>query len=172
MWDAGNVSCKVGILTHPIVQEDIESIFKVYPGEAIMRRKFNPNRRIRDSVDSEMRERLNQRVVYGGNPEHKRNPGDFGLSPTAAPRPDKTLCDAVSIFSRGEAERLLKSGIVKGLVSEQVRGDYPQNVWAVTDAGDPLEAQLENQNLGIYHGYPMSETDPFREIVLERWRKS
>ena len=81
MWDAGNVSCKVGILTHPIVQEDIESIFKVYSGEAIMRRKFNPNRRIRDNVDSEMRERLNQRVVYGGNPEHKRNPGDFGLSP-------------------------------------------------------------------------------------------
>ena len=67
-----------------------------------MRRKFNPNRRIRDSVDSEMRERLNQRVAYGGNPEHKRNSGDFGLSPTAAPRPDKTLCDAVSIFSRGE----------------------------------------------------------------------
>ena len=29
MWDAGNVSCKVGILTQPIVQEDIESIFKI-----------------------------------------------------------------------------------------------------------------------------------------------
>ena len=24
-------------------------------------------------------------------------------------------------------------------------GDWPQNVWAVSDAGWPLEAQLENQ---------------------------
>ena len=30
-------------------------------------------------------EQLGQRLNYGGNPEHKRNPGDFGLTPPAVP---------------------------------------------------------------------------------------
>jgi len=29
---------------------------------------------------------LSEKATYGGNPEHKRNPGDFGLSPPALPR--------------------------------------------------------------------------------------
>lgn len=107
---------------------------------------------------------------YGGNPEHKRNPGDFGLIPPAVPRADKTLCDAVAAFSKRIALRYLHDGIRKGLMSVQTRGDFPQNIWAVTDTGEPLEAQLENSALGAYHGYPMLETDPFREEVLQRWR--
>jgi hypothetical protein len=42
-------------------------------------------------------------------------------------------------------------------------------VWAVTDEGDPLEAQLEGE--GRYHGYPMPDGDPFREEVLARWEQ-
>ena len=104
---------------------------------------------------------------YGGNPEHKRSPGDFGLTPPASPRPLKTLCDQVHIFTRSEATRLLRAGFKKGLFSVQERNGWPQNVWAVTDAGQPLEAQLESD--GQYHGYPMQEADPFCKEVLDRW---
>jgi len=107
-------------------------------------------------------------VSYGGNPEHKRDPGDFGLTPLANARPDKTLCDRVGISTRAEAEALLKEGIKRGLVSEQAKGGYPQNIWSVTADGQPLEAQLENRETGTYHGYPMPSTDPFRDEVLER----
>jgi len=46
---------------------------------------------------------------------------------------------------------------------------FPQNVWAVTDKAIPVEAQLENADDGTYHGYPMADSDPFREIVLSKW---
>lgn len=59
----------------------------------------------------------------------------------------------------------------KGLISEQWRGAFPQNVWAVSEDNIPLEAQLDNQEQGSYHGYPMLETDPFREEVLSRWSR-
>jgi hypothetical protein len=52
----------------------------------------------------------------------------------------------------------------------QERDGWPQNVWAVTERGEPLEAQLEGQ--GVYHGYPMAEADPFREKILDRWESS
>lgn len=134
------------------------------------RTTYNPKRKICSTVESQQIDWLLARVSYGGNPEHKRNPGDFGLTPPAAPRSDKTLCDAVAAFSRSIALRYLHDGIRKGLVSVQTRGDFPQNIWAVTDSGEPLEAQLENSALGAYHGYPMPETDPFREEVLHLWR--
>ncbi len=115
-------------------------------------------------------ERLAATVRYGGNPEHKRNPGNFGLMPLASPRRDKTLCDKAGIFDRDQALRLLQEGIRGGLVSEPRGSDYPQNVWAVSIEDLPLEAQLENAANGTYHGYPMAEEDPFRDIVLARWK--
>ena len=42
---------------------------------------------------------------------------------------------------------------------------------SVSDSGVPLEAELENREMGRYHGYPMPETDPFRDIVLDSWRE-
>jgi len=136
------------------------------------RRTHNPKRRIRKECDPIELERLVQAVCYGGNPEHKKNPGDFGLHPPSAPRPDKTLCDMAGVFSKRDAEDLLKQGIQRGLIADQSRGGYPQYVWAVTESGQPMEAQLENEVQGLYHGYPMPITDPFREQVLERWRRS
>lgn len=41
---------------------------------------------------------------------------------------------------------------------------------AVTETGFALEAQLENPDLGTYHGYPMPETDPLSLEVIRRWR--
>jgi hypothetical protein len=106
-------------------------------------------------------------VRYRGNPEHKRDPGDHGLPPPLGPRPGKTLCDQAQIFTHSEALRLLREGFQRGTFSVQERNGWPQNVWAVTGTGEPLEAQLEGD--GVYHGYPMPEADPFRETVIRRW---
>jgi hypothetical protein len=104
---------------------------------------------------------------YGGNSEHKLSPGDYGLMPPARPRPGKTLCDGA--VTRAEAERLLKSGLTKGMISKQQRSGWPQNVWAVSDQSEVFEAQLENSEQGIYHGYPMPIDDDFRRAILAEW---
>jgi hypothetical protein len=142
------------------------------PGRnALSRTRYNFKRRIRRLDDPDVRVRLAAAVHYGGNPEHKRNPGDFGLTPLASPRPDKTLCDTIEVFERSEALRLIRLGVERGLVSERWVGNFPQNIWSVTEGGVPLEAELENRDVGQYHGYPMPETDPFRDIVLAAWRE-
>jgi hypothetical protein len=133
------------------------------------RRTFNPKRRIQEDSDADELRRLARQVKYGGNPEHKRNPGDFDLIPPAQPRPDKALCDDASVHRRRTAQGLLREGARRGLISEQKRGKFPQNIWAVTTDGCPVEAQLESPEQGMYHGYPMPRTDPFRDKVLERW---
>ena len=66
------------------------------------------------------------RVRYCGNPVHKRNPGDFGLTPPAGPRPGKSLCDTAKIFDKAVANKLLQKGVARGLVSKQFQGDWPQ----------------------------------------------
>jgi len=111
-------------------------------------------------------------MSYGGNPEHKRNPGDFGLTPPAQPRPDKTLCDEVRIFERSVALEYLRHGVERGLVSESWTGDWPQNIWAMTVDGRALEAQIENAQLGTYHAYPLPESDPFVSEVRKRWEQA
>jgi hypothetical protein len=137
------------------------------------RKTYNPKRRVCGEEQVNPRLRTLQGLGeprYSGNPEHKRNPGDFGLDPPSLPRPSKTLCDAAGIFSRAEALALLQAGLSKGLFSVQDRGGWPQNVWAVTTDGQPLEAQLEGN--GTYHGYPMPQEDPLCDEILDRWDRS
>src|SRR5208283_6007763 len=124
-----------------------------------MRRRtgYNPNRHMasndRHSVAD--RESLAARICYGGNPEYKRNPLDYGLSPPASPRPGKFLCDGGRPIAKAEALSLLASGVLRGLVSQRIVDGFPQNIWSVSDIGELFEAQLENSALGMYHGYPM-----------------
>lgn len=136
------------------------------------RTRFNPKRRFAKSLpDKKALDELASKVRYGGNPEHKRNPGDFGLTPPALPRDDKSLCDEVKIFRRAEALSLLRQGVLSGMISEWdgVNG-YPKNIWAMI--GDvPLEAQLENAGNGTYHGYPLEMNDDFRERVIAKWKQ-
>jgi hypothetical protein len=137
------------------------------------RKAYNPKRRVCDEEQAKSRQQsmhaLGRRPRYSGNPEHKRNPGDFGLDPPSSPRLSKTLCDSARIYSRAEALELLGAGLSKGLFSIQERGGWPQNVWAVTSDGHRLEAQLEGD--GTYHGYPMPQDDPLREEILSRWKR-
>lgn len=146
--------------------------YKPHFGKLMQRRnefKFNTKRKLEGALEPNYLDAFADSVRYGGNPEHKRNPGDFGLTPPAQPRPDKTLCDIVGIFTRQEAVEFLRAGIRRGLVSKGRRNNHPQNVWAVTEDGYPLEFQLENPVQATYHGYPMPDADAFREAVLTRW---
>jgi hypothetical protein len=132
----------------------------------------NPKRRVRPQPDQEALmslDALAAKARYGGNPVHKRHPGNFGLTPPSAPRPDKTLCDGVHIFDRHIARNLLQEGIRRGMISVQERNGWPQNVWAVTEDDEPLEAQLDNEEIGSYHGYPMSPDEPLYKEILKRW---
>lgn len=136
------------------------------------RKSSNPKRRLAspDTATHTKLAQLSQAVTYSGHPAHKRNPGDFGLQPPSQPRQGKSLCDTANIFKHKEALRLLRDGIAKGLISMQERNGWPQNVWAVTEAGIAVEAMLENKGQGVYHGYPMLPGDPLAEQVLERWK--
>jgi len=134
--------------------------------------KFNQKRKIRklDKCDFNELLQLSSQAQYGGNPEHKRNPGDFNLTPISSPRPGKSLCDSVKVFTKKKALNLLRKGIKTGLVSDRVVGKWPKNVWSVMDDDTPLEAQLESSEQGSYHGYPMQREDPFGEEVIKQWR--
>ncbi len=137
--------------------------------------QFNPRRKLLTPAEAQARAdelgKLANLARYGGNPEHKKNPGDFGLTPPSDPRQGKSLCDVAKVFRRDEAEKLLREGFRSGLVSDRMVGEWPKNVWSVTDSGHAIEAQLENPELGIYHGYPMPETDPMSQEVLRRWKR-
>jgi len=135
--------------------------------------KFNSKRRIKKLEQDDLRRcsELADNVRYGGNPEHKKNPGDFGLTPPSGPRQGKSLCDAVGIFSRQAALKHLQSGLRKGLISDRFNGKWPQNIWSVAEDGCPLEAQLENSATGTYHGYPMpAESDPLAAEIVRLWK--
>ncbi len=133
--------------------------------------QFNNKRKIKKLTDTEWQHcsELADKVSYGGNPEHKMNPGDFGLTPPSGPRPGKSLCDTVKIFSKKIALEHLQSGLRQGLISERCNGEWPQNIWSVTQKGIALEAQLENPETGIYHGYPMPESDPLAAEITKLW---
>ena len=75
------------------------------------------------------------------------------------------------MIQRNEAEKLLRAGLCQGLVSDLMVGEWPKNVWSVTDDGFAVEAQLENPDLGTYHGYPMPEADPLSQEVIRRWER-
>ena len=82
----------------------------------------------------------------------------------------RTSC-RVGIFSRQVALKLLQDGLLKGLVSERSNGEWPQNIWSVTENEEPLEAQLENPVTGAYHGYPMPQSDPLATEVIIQWNR-
>lgn len=92
------------------------------------RRKTNPKRRLHKGLDRARAVSLAQSVTYRGSPLHKRAPGDFGLTPPAAPRPGKSLCDGVGIFEAEVATTLLRDGARRGLVSDDATDGFPRYV--------------------------------------------
>lgn len=144
-------------------------------GQAMPRRSTNdfPKPDLADPQPHGQAETLASLVSYVGNPHHKRNPGDFGLQPPSAPRLDRSLCDDVSIFQQSEATRLLREGARRGMISRTrtPNGDWPKQIWAVTDGGRVVEARIDNQARGSYHGYPMEPNNPHAALLVEKWNE-
>jgi hypothetical protein len=83
-----------------------------YARKCVAHESFNPKRSLQEgaTLSPAQVEDWVEAARSGGNPEHKRNPGDFGLTPPADARMGKTLCDSVGIFSRNAALDLLREG--------------------------------------------------------------
>ena len=131
--------------------------------------KFNRNRRLASTgtYPKPKLAELAESVRYSGNPEHKRNPEDFDLTPPAQARRGKTLCDLEKKFKRADALKYLRLGLERGAVSEQSVGGWPRIVWAMTEDGMPLEARQDQP--GSYHGYPIPHEDPMATQIREYW---
>jgi hypothetical protein len=115
---------------------------------------------------------LRANARYEGVSYHKRSPGDFGLTPPAAPRPDKTLCDEAAVMWRAEAQSLLDAAIDAGLVSENEGAPgFPKHLWVVRDDGQVFEAMYGGSTIGAYHGYPIRRNDPFFDELTARWKE-
>jgi len=137
----------------------------------IPRRSRNPKRRLHPSPKQERLAELAEAVDYGGHPHHKRSPGDFGLTPPASPRPNKSLCDGVGIFRRAAALDHLVDGIRHGTVSADADQGFPRHVWSLIDGVRVLEARCDNFQTGRYHGYPIETDDPMADLVIEKWKE-
>lgn len=125
---------------------------------------FNP-----DLIDlANATDTFEQRVRYRGNPMHKRYPENYQLTPPAAPRFGKTLCDERRRISKEEAEMLLLAGIRKSLYSSRMKNGYPRHIWAVGEDGFVFEASLDDSERGTYHGYPLASA---QRCAIERLQK-
>ncbi|MCC6523653.1 MAG: hypothetical protein IT373_13440 [Polyangiaceae bacterium] len=121
-------------------------------------------------LGGEERAFLRQHATYEGSALHKRSPGDFGLTPPAAPRLDKTLCDEAKITRRAVADDLLARAIEGGLVSAgEGAPRFPKQLWVVDEHGQVFEAMYGGATEGAYHGYPIRRSDPFFAEVTRAW---
>ena len=114
---------------------------------------------------------LRARAVYEGSPHHKRNPGDFGLTPPAAPRLDKTLCDEAGVFERARAADLFARAIERGIVSEANVDGLPNQMWVFDEHGRVFEAMLGGSQTGCFHGYPIRQNDPLHHTIVAAWEE-
>lgn len=134
-------------------------------------RKFNSSRRLAPEghyVPSQLTPLL-QSIQYSGNSVHKRNPGDFNLTPSSAARQNKSLCDDTGIFTRKEALYRLKEGLRRGITCARFSKDgWPKHIWSMMEDGRVLEAKRDNVG-GNYHGYPIKFNDPLAIKVRKRW---
>jgi len=121
-------------------------------------------------LTAEERDFLRKNAGYEGIAYHKRSPGDFGLTPPAAPRPDKTLCDEANVTRRAIADTLLARAINGGLVSDATGAPgFPKQLWVVAEDGQVFEAMYGGSSTGLYHGYPIRRNDPFFDEVIHAW---
>lgn len=143
-------------------------------GKRALEAKRHTKRAIRSApLTDEERAVLRASAAYEGSPHHKRKPGNFGLIPPTAPRPDKTLCDEARISRREDAIRLFDRAIERGLVSEAKAPDgLPKQLWVMDEQGQVFEAMYGGSVAGRYHGYPIRRADPLFDEIAAAWGKS
>jgi len=131
-------------------------------------RRFLP----RDSLTTEQREELANRITFVGKNLHKLRPGDYGLDPPVNPRPSKSVCDDLRPVLKAEATKLLREGAHAGMVSTFVLDGVPKYVWAVDDAGEVWEAKTAPGLGTAYYGYRLGDDDTdMRKLVKKEWTR-
>jgi hypothetical protein len=132
----------------------------------------NPKRRIAacDLLTEAQRTKLAQDVKYVASGHHKRNPADYGLERTN-PRPTKSLCDMLRIVRMEETMRMIRKGILCGMISDCFFGAYPKFVWCVDEDGEVYEAKTDPMTPGVYHGYRLEEDDNMRGDIKAVWKQ-
>jgi hypothetical protein len=139
-------------------------------GKRAQQERRETRRVLRDSrLTEQEKEFLKSRAAYEGSPHHKRNPGDFRLTPPSAPRIDKTLCDEAGIFKVAKANEIFAAAIDRGIISVAEVGGFPKQMWAVAD-GQVFEAMLGGSIEGRYHGYPIRKSDPLHDLITNAWK--
>ena len=113
-------------------------------------------------------ERFAQGAIYRSNRNHKRKMFD-GSAGLARLDLDKTLCDGTGTNTRKASENLLREAFRRGMVSQQVRQTWPQNVWAVDESGEVYQANLTNSATGEYHGFPIRSEGRFLGHIRAEW---
>ena len=119
-----------------------------------------------DQFGAEELDRLADTALFRPNRNHKRKMFD-GSAGSA--RVDKTLCDGAWANTQERSEGLLREGIRRGMVSQQVREAWPQNVWAVDERKEVYQANLTNSGTGEYHGFPIRDEGSFRSLIRREW---
>jgi hypothetical protein len=132
-------------------------------------REGKPPRFRASRLNDDEKEYLRRHARYEGSPDHKRNPGDFGLTPPARPRRDKTLCDEAAVLNVSAARALFERGIERGLVSDDFDDRFPRRIWVVSDDHAAFEVKLGGSARGAYHGYPVRRSNPHYDAIVEAW---
>lgn len=122
------------------------------------RTKPHPMRRI--SNPGEVDAGLLARVSYKPHPQHCGPP--YTYAPHKTKCPDGMDCN--------EALGLLREGLRRSMVPPG--NGLPPSVWAVDDGtGIVYEARLTNSHTAEYHGFPVLETDPLLDAIIQRWHE-
>lgn len=132
--------------------------------------RYNPKKRIAPVgtfADHDLANMI-KTVEYTGKSDHKRNPGDFGLTPPANHRQDKTLCEVANVVRRKDALALLKKGLKLGTIGVPDKNGWPKRIWAVAQNDTVLEAQMDA--VGSNHDYPLKPRDPVGKVVAKIWK--
>lgn len=114
---------------------------------------------------------LAKAVSYDGSGIHKLRPGDYGFTPPVSPRPSKSVCDDLRPVLKAEAGRLLRQGILCGMVSPFASASIPKYVWAVAPDGEVFEAKTKPGQESVYHGYRLGDDDSvMRDLIRREWK--
>lgn len=91
-------------------------------------------------------------VRYRGSDYHKRHkPAGRDHRTTFCP---PRLNGKQDMLSEWVAE-----AIRKGAISGNFRGDYPSEIWYMTEDGKVYKGRITNQGLGEYHGFPIPKEE-------------
>jgi hypothetical protein len=123
-----------------------------------------------NATTGDVRSKIKKLAEYAPHPQHKLHGADFGIKPS--PHPDKSLCDDLRTWRKGEADVLMKRGIELGMVSPLDSRGLPKFIWAVDRNGEVYVAKTKPEQENVYHGYRLGDDqEPLKRYLRDEWNK-